>query len=324
MLLESIKTTFVRIRAFAENLLIGCPESVIFFGHGIGDDLLCTAVARELKKREAGKLVMFSNHGSLFEHNPDIAAVYNLGYPTIGRRRYAGYNCIIPQFSKYNPESDKDSFQKEHVITTMCRFTGITGGIELRPYLTLTPKERLKGSLFERQVVIQSAGLASGPGRMKNKEWFPERFQEVADLLKEEVQLVQLGTESDPLIKGALDLRGKTSLRESAAILAASQLFIGIVGFPMHLARAVDCRSVILFGGREDPSVTGYSCNENLVGAMPCAPCWQRNRCDYDRECMRMIEPDQVVAAVLRQLARHGSPIESQVIDLDSKTRSRG
>jgi hypothetical protein len=324
MLLESIKTTFVRIRAFAENLLIGCPESVIFFGHGIGDDLLCTAVARELKKREAGKLVIFSNHGSLFEHNPDIAAVYNLGYPTIGRRRYAGYNCIIPQFSDYDPESDTDSFQREHVITTMCRIAGITGGIELRPYLSLTPEERLKGSLLDRQVVIQSAGLASGPGVMNNKEWYPERFQEVVDQLRGEVSFVHLGSKSDPPIKGALDLRGKTSFRESAAILAASQLFIGLVGFPMHLARAVDCRSVILFGGREDPSVTGYSCNENLVGAMPCAPCWHRNRCEFDRECMRMIDAEQVVAAVRKQLAHHELPIEYQVIDLDSETRSGG
>lgn len=317
MHLESIKSTFVRIRAFAENLLIGSPESVIFFGHGIGDDLLCTAVARELKKREAGKLVMFSNHGSLFDHNPDIAAVYNLGYPTIGRRRYSGYSCIIPQFSEYDPESDRDSFQKEHVITTMCRFTGITGGIELRPYLTLTPEERLKGSLFERQVAIQSAGLASGPGRMKNKEWFPERFQEVVDQLRGEVSFVQLGSESDPPIKGALDLRGKTSLRESAAILSASRVFIGIEGFPMHLARAVDCRSVIIYGGREDPQILGYACNENLVGAMPCAPCWQRNRCDYDRECMRMINTHKVLEAARRQISLWGRPIVSEKAFID-------
>ena len=315
------KHAAISARCFAENLLIGCPESVIFFGHGIGDDLLCTAVAHELKKRSSGKLVMFSKHASLFDHNPDIEAVYNLGYPTIGRRRYAGYSCIIPQFSDYDPESVRDSFRDEHVITTMCRIAGITGGIELRPYMILTPEERLRGRLFDRQVVIQSAGIASGPGRMKNKEWFPERFQEVVDQLRGEVSFVQLGSESDPPIKGALDLRGKTSFRESAAILAASRVFIGIEGFPMHLARAVDCRSVIIYGGREDPQILGYSCNENLVGAMSCAPCWQRNRCDYDRECMRMIEPDQVVAAVLRQLARHGSPIKGEFIDLESTTR---
>jgi ADP-heptose:LPS heptosyltransferase len=159
---------------------------------------------------------------------------------------------------------------------------------------------------------------------MNNKEWYPERFQEVVDQLLGEVSFVQLGSKSDPPIKGALDLRGKTSFRESAAILAASRVFIGIEGFPMHLARAVDCRSVIIYGGREDPQILGYACNENLVGAMPCAPCWQRNRCDYDRECMRMIDAEQVVAAVQKQLARYGSPIERQVIDLDSETRSGG
>ena len=55
-----------------------------------------------------------------------------------------------------------------------------------------------------------------------------------------------------PPLKGALDLRGKTGLREAAAILSNSLVFIGQVGFLMHLARAVDCRSVIVYGGQRN------------------------------------------------------------------------
>jgi len=80
----------------------------------------------------------------------------------------------------------------------------------------------------------------------------------------------------------------------------------------MHLARAVDCRGVIVYGGRENPSVSGYECNENLMGKTPCSPCWQRNRCDYDRECMRIISASQVIDAVLLQLGRYGKPFKSQ------------
>jgi hypothetical protein len=300
-----------------QHLWIDRPEYVIFFGQGIGDDLLCTAVARELKKRGAGKIVMFSRRPSLFEQNPDVSAVYNLGGAIVGRLRHWGYNCIVPQYSLSDPENDRDIFRNEHIITTMCRIAGVTGSIELRSYMTLLAREKKAGRLFEKQAVIQSSGRALGPSVMINKNWFPERFQAVSDQIGGSVNLIQLGEKTDPPIQGALDLRGKTTLRESAAILASSHVFLGQVGFLMHLARAMDCRSVIVYGGRETPLVSGYRVNENIVGRTPCSPCWQRSKCDYGHECMRMIEPAEVVAAVRRQLDRVGTPLEVERVKLD-------
>jgi hypothetical protein len=40
----------------------GLPEVIIRFGYGLGDDLLCTAVLRELRKRRRGELWMISNY----------------------------------------------------------------------------------------------------------------------------------------------------------------------------------------------------------------------------------------------------------------------
>jgi len=310
--LNILKASLIRLRTLAEDAFLGRPEAVLFFGHGIGDDLLCTAVARELKKRGARKLVMFSRHPSLFEGNPDITAVCNLGYPVVGRRRFAEYRTIVPQFSSYDKEADRDFFRQEHVIVTMCRMAGVDGNVELRPWIFLTPDEREKGLLSPRQAVIQSAGLPAGPRAMKNKEWYPERFQEVVDQLRGEISFIQLGNREDPPLRGVTDLRGKTTLRESAAILSQSLVLVGQVGFLMHLARSVDCRSVIVYGGREDPMVSGYECNENIQGITSCAPCWLRNRCDFDRKCMEMISVDHVVEAVRRQVALHGIPLEVQ------------
>jgi hypothetical protein len=92
----SLKNEISRRVAHLQHVWMGRPEYAIFFGHGIGDDLLCTAVARELKKRGAGKIVMFSRHPSLFERNPDILGTYNLGLATIGRRWHWGYNTAWP------------------------------------------------------------------------------------------------------------------------------------------------------------------------------------------------------------------------------------
>jgi hypothetical protein len=113
---------------------------------------------------------------------------------------------------------------------------------------------------------------------------------------------------SDLQLRGALDVRGNT-VRETAAILAASRLFLGLATGLMHLARAVECRSVIVYGGREHPSQSGYSANENLYWNGPCAPCWQRNDCNFDRVYMSEIQPEQVIAAVQRQEERYGTPL---------------
>ena len=105
-------------------------------------------------------------------------------------------------------------------------------------------------------------------------------------------------------------------MRETAAILAASRLFLGLATGLMHLARAVECRSVIVYGGREHPSQSGYSANENLYWSGPCAPCWLRNDCDYDRVCMSEILPELVIAAVRRQAERYGTPLPVDQCDI--------
>ena len=301
----TIRTPISRTIAWLEDLRLGRPAQVLFFGHGIGDDLLCTAVARELKKRGTGRIVMFSRHPALFEKNPDVAAVYGLDHATIGRRRRWGYPSVVPYYASLEADGDREKFHNEHFIVTMCRMAGVRGTVDLRPYLTLEPEEKTGGQRLPNQVAILSAGRA----QMKNKNWFPERYQAVVDALADSFNFIQLGVPDDPPLRGVLDLRGRTNLRESAAILASSRVFIGQVGFLMHLARAVECRSVIVYGGRETPLVDGYAGNENLTGPMPCSPCWQRNRCDFDRECMRMIEPEAVIAAFHRQLAREDEPL---------------
>lgn len=144
---------------------------------------------------------------------------------------------------------------------------------------------------------------------MANKEWFPGRFQEVANRLSATHAVIQLGSPLDPPIHGAHDLRGKTSLRESAAIVAASREVICQVGFLMHVARAVETRAVVIYGGVENPAITGYSANENLYSAVDCAPCWMPNDCPYARKCMSAINADHVMSAVMRAEARFGEPL---------------
>ena len=286
----------------------GIPTYLIAHGGGLGDDLMCTAVLRELRKRGHRRLWMMTDRPGLFANNADADVVLagDPFYLTLARR--LGVRVVLPIYIQRDWVNDYDTPPGRHFIAAMCLKAGITGDVVLRPYIHLTENERAAGRIAGSQIAIQSSGLAAR-FPLRNKEWFPERFQEVVNSLADRYSFVQIGSPSDPPMQGAIDLRGRTTLRESAAILSQSLVFLGLSGFPMHLARAVDCRSVIVSGGRDDPSQTGYSCNENLTSDIPCAPCWRWNTCDYGHRCMDMIDSDTVVDAIQRQIERFGDPI---------------
>ncbi len=53
----------------------GRPQMFIAFGGGIGDDLLCTVMFRELRQRKQDKLWTMSRNPQLFHYNEDIKVV---------------------------------------------------------------------------------------------------------------------------------------------------------------------------------------------------------------------------------------------------------
>jgi hypothetical protein len=297
---------------------LGFPHHYFAGSGGIGDDLLCSTVFHELRKRKARGIAFTTQYPALFQGNTDVDTIIDCPRPRLGRWLREGLPFVRLGYSTHDPATDQDEPLAEHILVKICRVAGITGPIEQRPYLFLRPEELAAGRLAENQIVIQTSSLAAAHA-MRNKEWYPERFQEVCDHWQAIGTVVQIGSAGDPPLKGAIDLRGQTSLRQSAALLANAAVFIGLVGFLMHLARAVNCRGVIVYGGRERPQQTGYAANINLIGAPLCSPCWLRNRCDYDHTCMRMILPETVIEATRQQLAKQGTPLETETALLEEQ-----
>jgi hypothetical protein len=288
--------------AFFLALKHGLPPALVRFHGGIGDHLLCTVLAREWHKRHRSKLWLMSDHAELFAGNPDPGAIVPEDMRLLKLAQAMRVPQIDPTYAPTNFAEDRQARPDGHIIAKMCRLAGLTGEVELRPYFYLENHEREKGAVVERQIAIISSGQGARHPFL-TKEWYPERFQAVVESLKSDYRFVQLGSAADPPLTGAVDLRGKTSLRESAAILARSLLYLGTVGFLMHLARAVECPAVIVYGGRELPAESGYTCNGNLSTPIECSPCWLLNSCPYDRECMKRIGVEEVVSAVRRRVA---------------------
>jgi ADP-heptose:LPS heptosyltransferase len=291
----------------------GRPSLVVTYGDGFGDHLLCTALFRELRKRGQSGLWMMSGHPPLFEGNADIDAVVprDWRYPVLAKRW--GGRSVMPDYAQIIEAEDRSIPPKRHIISCMCERAEISGEVTLRPYMYLTPEEKSRGQLAARQIAIQSSILsASMP--IRNKEWKPERFQAVVNALRHAYTFVQVGSRNDPQLEGVIDMRGKCTVRQTAAIMSQSLVFVGLVGFLMHLARAVDCRSVIVFGGREAPWQSGYSCNENIFTPLPCSPCWLWSRCDHGHRCMNEIDAARVTRAVQQQVDAAGEPL---AVDVD-------
>lgn len=321
-LLHAIRIEGAALREIVRH---GMPDVMLQFLGGIGDELLLTTVAHELRKRKPHlKIWQVSHSAELLYNDPDYHKIF--WYEELPNHRYDCRMLRYAQFLRwrrmwlsYSVEVVKGELEippNEHILVRLCRKAGIRGTIEIRPYFFLTEEERTKGKIAKDFIVIQNVGDSTHRTFMKNKTWYPERFQQVVNALKDRFSFVQIGTAGDSLLENVLDLRGKTTIRETAAIIANACCFIGTSGFLTHLARAVDTRSIVVYGGREHSSQTGYICNENLNSYVECAPCWRWNLCDYDRKCMDMISVDMVLEAVGKIIRKQNEPLAVETITL--------
>jgi ADP-heptose:LPS heptosyltransferase len=300
----------------------GLPDAVLPFFFGIGDQMFLTTVAREIKKRKPSlRIWQITRYPDLFWGNPDFDVVLPCRVlppyiPHIVRRDTLrlGYSRFI--------ETDQEEPPSEHILTLLCRQAEIKGEIDLRPYLYLSTEESQQGRFSEHQIAINVVWEYSYENVALNKTWPMEHFQEVVNelvasgIFGRKYVVIQVGMYTDPLIRGCIDLRGKTTLRQTAAILSQSDVCIGTVNGVTHMARAVDCPAVVIYGGRESSWQSGYNCNENMQSQVECAPCWKASSCSYERKCMRMITSKQVLEALEKIIAQESRPlcVEKKII----------
>lgn len=280
-------------------------RTVVAFGESLGDNLLCTRVLEGLHLTGAGPVGVLTPDPDLFVNMPFPVHSVPFAPGLIGMLERRGHRLVMPTYGRYDAATDRFSpTPRDHLIAELCRSAGLTGQVELKPIVRLTDEERASGVVRAAGHVVVQTSCQGGHMPSRNKDWPIARWQMVTDALRTSFPITQIGAKSDPLLDGAIDLRGALSVRETAAVLAAARLFLGGEGFLMHLARAVDCRAVIVLGGRTAPHQTCYVENANLFTPLPCAPCWRHTSCDFGRECLDRISPQDVLAAVADQLAQ--------------------
>lgn len=96
----------------------------------------------------------------------------------------------------------------------------------------------------------------------------------------------------------AVNLVGRTSLREVIAVMERAAVTVGPDTGPMHIAAAVGTPVVALFGATS-PRRSGPWGWDHLVlrGDVPCAPCYVA-RCPIGQLCMEQITPAMVLERI--------------------------
>jgi len=134
------------------------------------------------------------------------------------------------------------------------------------------------------------------------KNWPRRHWDALLPGLRARGSLVQLGDQSEPVHEDVTRYAGRLTRRESMAILAECDIFVGPESFLMHAASGLNVPAVVIFGGRTSPVVSGYAINRNLYTDLPCSGCWLSghpgSECPHDLACLEAISVTDVLNAV--------------------------
>lgn len=152
---------------------------------------------------------------------------------------------------------------------------------------------------------------ASWPSRLWNEERYAETITRIAakyGLVSimiggpgERQSADRIASLLDPAVRreSLIDLVGKTSLRELAALFGEVRFAIGSDSGPMHIAAAMGTRLITLWGASSPLRSGPYGSGDlTLQSAIGCSPCYRKLCPGLNRLCMDSIPPAAVLARV--------------------------
>ncbi len=292
-----------------------------------GDILMLTAAVRDLHVCYPGRFLtdVRTPCPDLWQHNPHLTPL---------REDEPGVEVIDCHY----PLIDRINDVPYHFLHGFIEYLNDVLGLQIKP-------TRFKGDVHladeERrffETVVAARGevphywlfASGGKYDYTIKWWSPARYEQVIEHFQGRIDFVQVG-EADhhhPALRGAIDLRGQTTLRQLLRLMHHAQGAVSAVSLLMHLAAAVETKPgapqnrpcVVIAGGREPPHFTFYPHHQYLhtVGALRCCDqggCWKSrvkplgDGDSKDQElcvdvvgelprCMHMITADEVIRRI--------------------------
>jgi len=178
-----------------------------------------------------------------------------------GIPRRIGYNHVDTSLFL----TETIDLQHEHVVQQNLRLAeALTGNTPTNPTYTfpLTESDQayVRGYLAEWNIAPDRDIFCIHPGAgTKVKQWPPEKWAKVADILSEQLHAEAVFTGSDhelPLIREITDkmehpaaiMAGDTEVSQLAALYSRAQVVLGPDSGPLHVAAAAGSPTVTLYG----------------------------------------------------------------------------
>lgn len=197
------------------------------------------------------------------------------------------------------------------------RSIGIDDALARVPKLTVPNAEQERADKLLNEALGSEAadfvGVCPGAAFGPAKRWPAESFAELIERLWETrgIPFVLLGGKdeaelADGIAEGTsakcVNLAGKTSLMEAAAVLSRAKVVVSNDSGLMHIAAAVGAPVIAIFAST-NPAATGPLGDRHVVieSGVECAPCLDRT-CKRGYVCMKAITVDRVLAPLHRLL----------------------
>jgi CDP-glycerol glycerophosphotransferase len=323
-----MKNNFINLsQAAALNL-----QHIHFGFTGIGDQILLLAAAEQYLRKTGQKLLIAGQYRDLFLGTnscwildaPNSEGIEKLFVQQARAKNNHASNTVVIdgiEFSlKFIPAFDFTintrgllgrRWPTKHLLARMCERLGLSGEIEITPRLPLGDEEKYAKRISGKKQIAIMAG-----GQRQYKSFPLQIAQKIVDVLHSEYDFVQIGSKNDPSLTNVQHLMGEP-LHKAAAVLYNSDLFVGSIGGLMHMARAVECPSVIAFAG-EPLAYEYYTGNTYVFSDTPCDECPKGrldagfDPCPHGYRCVVNINPDKMIAAIREKLASPLGTIPAQ------------
>jgi ADP-heptose:LPS heptosyltransferase len=262
---------------------------------GLGDILMCTPALREVKRLNPHCHIIFhANHVDLIRGLPFIDEVISSDATEPAGTIQLTYENIHPVHRHLSEVVGDHLGVKVTDVRPSCVFRQ-----------DFVEQFRQSWAHLPRPWVI--VNRKAGPWT-PNKDWPDEYWVALVARLAKWSTLIEIGAPASTTANDdiAVDLRGRTTLPELAAAIAAADIHVGPDSGPMHIAAAAGKPSVVIFGGYILPVNTSYTGNVDFYTPLKCSPCWLTTPCPFSKRCLTEI-PWKKVEAAVRGLWAKGS-----------------
>ncbi len=185
-----------------------------------------------------------------------------------------------------------------------CRIAGVQCS-SLKPLFPVTPSELEASGRYTGEdpyVVLAPGGARNARDFVPQKRWPMSRWAEVSLYLQAEGYRIFLAggmlDNAEISSVSGINLAGKLSWGETAALISRASLFAGNDSGPAHLAVAGDTPALVLFGPTDPGSLYENGSIVPVCGTVSCSPCYANSifpGCTGDEDCMISIDTERVL-----------------------------